>query len=133
MCLNNIDNVQYNGEFKIKFGLAFRCSECIEERMNNELPHTYNLFDTESECKDEAIDVKDRSNQNDDNDSNVVIFNESGEEGEAKIHDNTDNTISDNNEDEKYKKEDNIIEKSNVPQKMSVLSVVYEARFLKQI
>ena len=106
MCLNNIDNVQYNGEFKIKFGLAFRCSECIEERMNNELPHTYNLFDTESECKDEAIDVKDRSNQNDDNDSNVVIFNESGEEGEAKIHDKKDKvdihkeTVDEENEEE---------------------------------
>ena len=41
MCQNNIDYVQYNGGFEIEFGFAFRCSEWIEECMNNELPHTY--------------------------------------------------------------------------------------------
>ena len=45
MCQNNIDNMQYNSEFKIKFSLVFRCSECIVECMNNELHHTHNLFD----------------------------------------------------------------------------------------
>ena len=49
MCQNNIDNVQYNGEFEIKFGLVFRCSECIKECMDNELPHTNNVFDSDSE------------------------------------------------------------------------------------
>ena len=59
------------------------------------------MFDTESECEDEIIDVKNKSNPNDDDDSNVVIFNENGEEVENTMHDNTENTISDNNEDEK--------------------------------
>ena len=45
--------------------------------------------------------------------------------------DDTDNTMSDNNEDEKDKKEDTIIEKINVTQKKYVLSVVYEAHFSK--
>ena len=40
MCQKNIDNVQYNGKFEIKFGFAFRYSQCIEGYMNNELPHT---------------------------------------------------------------------------------------------
>ena len=57
LCQNNIDNVQYNGEFEIKFGLAFWCSEFIEEYMNNELPHTHHLFDIDSECEDEVIGV----------------------------------------------------------------------------
>ena len=39
--MNNIDNVQYIGEFEVKFVLAFRCSDCIEECMNNGLPHTH--------------------------------------------------------------------------------------------
>ena len=59
------------------------------------------MFDTESECEDEIIDVKNKSNPNDDDDSNVVIFNENGEEVEDIMHDNTEHTISDNNEDEK--------------------------------
>ena len=45
--------------------------------------------------------------------------------------DDTDNTMSDNNEDEKDKKEDTIIEKINVTQKKYMLSVVYEAHFSK--
>ena len=57
MCQKNIDNVQYNGKFKIKFGFAFRYSECIEGYMNNELPHTHHLFDIDSESEDEVIGV----------------------------------------------------------------------------
>ena len=94
MCQNNINNVQYNGEFKIKFGLVFRCSECIEEYMNIELPHTHNFFDTQSESEDEVIDVNDKSNPNDD-DSNVFILNKNGEEVEDIMHNDTDNAISD--------------------------------------
>ena len=89
------------------------------------------MFDTESECEDEIIDVKNKSNPNDDDDSNVVIFNENGEEVEDTMLDDTDNTTSDNNKDEKDEKEDNIIEKSNVTQKNYVLSVVCEAHFFK--
>ena len=61
--------------------------------MNNELPHSHNLIDSDSESEDEVIYIKDKSNPNDD-DSNVVIFNENGEEVEDTIHDHTDNTIS---------------------------------------
>ena len=47
------------GNLKIKFGLEFWCSECIVECVNNELPHTNNLFDSDSESEDEVNDVKD--------------------------------------------------------------------------
>ena len=109
MCQNNIDNVQYNGEFEIEFGLEFRCSECIVECMNNELSHINNLFHSDSESENKISDVKDKSNPND-VDSIVVIFNENGEEVEDTMHDDTDDTISDNNE---VEKEDNIVEICN--------------------
>ena len=46
-------------------------------------------------------------------------------EVEDTMHDDTDNTISDNNEDENDKKEHNIIVKSNVTKRMSVLCVAH--------
>ena len=46
-------------------------------------------------------------------------------EVEETMHDDTDNKISDNNEDEKDEKEDNIIAKSNVTKSMSVLCVAH--------
>ena len=127
MCQNNIDNMQYNSEFKIKFSLVFRCSECIVECMNNELHHTHNLFDLDWESENEVNDVKNKSNPNDD-DSIVVPFNEIGEKVDDTMYDDTDNKISDNNEDEK---EDNIIKIILYYSKMSVLNVVYEAHFFK--
>ena len=54
MCQNNIDNIQYNSEFEIKFSLVFRCSKCIEECMNIESPRKI-LFDTESERKMKSL------------------------------------------------------------------------------
>ena len=125
-----ISNTTVN--LKLNLVWYFDVQNVFVECMNNELPHINNLFHSDSESENKISDVKDKSNPND-VDSIVVIFNENGEEVEDIMHDNTEHTISDNNEDEKDKKEDNIIEKSNVPQKMSVLSVVYEARFLKQI
>ena len=113
MCQNNIDNVQCNGEFETKFGFIFRCSECIVEYMNIELPYIGTLFDSKSESYNDVSDIKDKSNPNDD-DSNVCIFNENGEEVEEKLHNNNDIIISDNNKDEK---EDIIFEKCNVTQK----------------
>ena len=75
------------------------------------------------------IDVKNKTNYNDDDNSNFVNFNKNGEEVEEveeNIFDDIDNTTSDNNEDTKYDKVYN-----KVTPKMSVLSVVYEAHFFK--
>ena len=88
MCQNNINNFQYNGEFEIKFDLAFRCSVYIVECMNNGLLHAHNLFDSHSESENEVSGVKDKSNPNDD-DSIVIIFNEYGEEVKNTMHDDT--------------------------------------------
>ena len=49
------------------------------------------LFDSESESKDEMIDVKNKTNYNDGDDSNVVNINKNGEEVEETILDDTDN------------------------------------------
>ena len=56
---------------------------------------------------------KNKSNPNDDDDSNVVNFYKNGEEIEETILDDTDTMISDNNEDAKDDKEFNIIDKNN--------------------
>ena len=59
------------------------------------------MFDTESKSDDEMIDVKNKTNYNDDDNSNVVNFNENGEEVdevEETILDDSDNTTLDNNE-----------------------------------
>ena len=127
MCRNNIDNVQYNGEFEIKFGLAFRCSERIVECMNDESPCTENMFDSDLESDNDVSDVKDNSNLNND-DSFVVIFNENSEKVKKTMHDDTDNTISDNIEDEK---DENTFERRNMTPRMYILSVVYEAHYSK--
>ena len=58
----------------------------------------------------------------------LFLFNEIGEEVDDTMHDDTDNKMSDNNEDEK---EDNIIKIMLYYSKMSVLNVVYEAHFFK--
>ena len=68
--------------------------------MNKQLHHTGTLFDSDSESDNEVSDIKDKSNPNDD-DSIVVPFNEIGEKVDDTMHDDTDNKISDNNEDEK--------------------------------
>ena len=60
------------------------------------------MFDTKLESEDEIIDVKDKF----DNDSNIVILNENSEEVEDTMHDDTDNIISDNNEDKRGEKKD---------------------------
>ena len=49
------------------------------------------------------------------------------------MYDDTNNTMLNNNKNEMDKKENNIIKTSNVNQKMYVLSIVYEAHFLKQM
>ena len=36
MCHNNIDNSVYDGRFQSKFGLAFRCPECMPLIMKTE-------------------------------------------------------------------------------------------------
>ena len=78
MCQNNIDNVQYNGEFETKFGLSFHCSECIVECINKELHHTDSFFHSDSKSDNDVSYVKDKSNPNDDH-SNFVIFNKNSE------------------------------------------------------
>ena len=108
--------------------MAFRCSKCHEECMNIEYPRKC-LFDIELEGEDEIIDVKNKCNSNDDDDSNVFNLNKNGEEVEETILDDTDNTTSNNNEDVKDDKEYNIIEEYNVTPKISISSVVYEAPF----
>ena len=95
--------------------------------MNKELPDTGTQFDSDLESGNDVSDVKDKSNLNDD-DSNVVILNENGEEVEGTMHDDNDIITSDNNED---KNEDIIFKKCNITQKIYVLSVVYEAHFFK--
>ena len=72
------------------------------------------------------INVKNKTNYNDDDDPNVVNFNKNSEEVEETILDDTDKTTSDNNEDTKDEKDDN-----NVTPKMYVLTAVYEAHFFK--
>ena len=52
---------------------------------------------------------------------------------EDTMYDDTNNTMLNNNKNEMDKKENNIIKTSNVNQKMYVLSIVYEAHFLKQM
>ena len=64
---------------------------------------TENVFDSDLESDNDVSDVKDNSNLNND-DSVVVIFNENSEEVEKTMHDDTDNSISDNIEDEKDEK-----------------------------
>ena len=59
------------------------------------------MIDTESKSDDEMIDVKNKTNYNDDDNSNIVNFNENGEEVdevEETILDDSDNTTLDNNE-----------------------------------
>ena len=129
MCQNNIDNVQYNGEFETKFGLSFRCSECIVECINKETHHTDHFFHSDSKSDNDVSYVKDKSYPNDDH-SNFVIVNENSKEVEELVHDDNDIIISDNNEDEN---EDIIFEKLNIAQKMSVSSFVCEAHFSKLI
>ena len=97
--------------------------------MNKQLHHTGTLFDSDSESDNEVSDIKDKSNPNDD-DSNVVMFNENGEEIEERMHDDNDIVISDNNGDEN---EAIIFEKCNVTQKMSVLSVLCESNLTNLI
>ena len=60
----------------------------------------------------------------------LFLFNEIGEEVDDTMHDDTDNKMSDNNEDEK---EDNIIKIMLYYSKMSVLNVVYEAHFFSKL
>ena len=79
--------------------------------MNIKSPRKY-LFDSESKSEDEIIDVKNKTNSNND-DSNIVNFNKNGEAIEETILDDTDTTMSYNNEDAKDDKEFNIIEKNN--------------------
>ena len=88
---------------------------------------TENVFDSDLESDNDVSDVKDNSNLNND-DSIVVIFNENSEEVEKTMHDDTDNSISDNIEDEKDEK---TFERRNMTQKMYMLSVVYEAHCIK--
>ena len=92
--------------------------------MNKKLPDTGTQFDSDSESDNDVSDVKDKSNLNDD-DSNVVILNENGEEVEGTMHDDNDIIVSDNNED---KKEDIIFEKCNVTQKIYVLKLIFSKR-----
>ena len=88
---------------------------------------TENVFDSDLESDNDVSDVKDNSNLNND-DSIVVIFNENSEEVEKTMHDDTDNSISDNIEDEKDEK---TFERRNMTQKMYMLSVVYEAHCIE--
>ena len=55
MCQNNIDNVQYNGDFKTKFSLIFCCSKCIVERLKHVSPYEQMFFDSETESESEEI------------------------------------------------------------------------------
>ena len=93
--------------------------------MNIEYPRK-GLFDIESKSEDEIIDVKNKSNSNDDDDLNVVNLNKNGEKVEETILDETDNTTSNNNEDVKDDKEYNIIEEYKVTPKY-----LYQMLFMK--
>ena len=53
MCQNNIDNVQYNGDFETEFCLMFCYSERIVERMKHVSPYEKNVFDSDTEFKSE--------------------------------------------------------------------------------
>ena len=76
MCQNNIDNVQYNGDFETKFRLIFCCSKCIVERLKHVFPYEQILFDSETESESEEREQ-----------SNVVIENENN------VINNEDNVI----------------------------------------
>ena len=76
MCQNNIDNVQYNGDFKTKFSLIFCCSKYIVERLKHVSPYEQILSDSETESESEEREQ-----------SNVVIENENN------VINNEDNVI----------------------------------------